>query len=116
VNHRPLLAGFAALAVLALPGAAVAETWSKVALVDGMCAKKAKDAPDAHTRDCAIKCASGGYGILTAEGRYLKFDEQGSEQALAALKASDQKDHLRVDVQGTLEGDRIAVESVALAH
>lgn len=116
MNHRPLLACLAALTLLALPGAVAAETWTKVALVDGMCAKKAKDVPDAHTRDCAIKCASGGYGIFTAEGRYLKFDEHGSEQALAALKASDRKDHLRVDVKGTLEGDRIAVDSVALAR
>jgi len=113
--HR-LMASLAALALLTLPAAALAETWTNAALVDGGCMKKVKDNPDAHTRDCALKCASAGFGVYTADGHYLKFDDKGNEQALAALKASDQKDHLRVDVKGKLDGETIKVESLALAH
>lgn len=115
MTYRRLLTLIAALAVLALPAAALAETWTNASLVDTMCAKKAKEA-DAHTRDCAIKCASSGYGIFTADGRYLKLDEKGYQLALDALKASEQQDHLRVDVQGKLEDGTIAVETLALVR
>jgi hypothetical protein len=117
MNHRRhLLAAFAAVVLLALPASALAETWTNAALVDGGCMKKVKDDPDAHTRDCALKCASAGFGLFTADGRYLKFDDTGNEQALAALKGTDKRDHLRVDVKGTLAGDTIAVESLALTR
>jgi hypothetical protein len=106
----------AAVALLALPGLALADTWSNVALVDQDCAKKAKVVanPDSHTRDCALMCSKSGYGVFTADGAYLKLDATGSEQALAALRASKQKDHLRANVTGTLEGDTIRVEALEL--
>ena len=114
MRHRRL-ALLAATALLAVPAAALAETWSNAPLVDGMCIKKVRENPDSHTRECAIKCVSGGYGILTADGAYLQLDSEGTSTALAALKASDKKDHLRVDVKGTLEGNTIHVETLALA-
>jgi hypothetical protein len=33
----------------------------------------------------------------------LKFDAEGNKQIVAALKSSDKKDHLRVDVTGDIE-------------
>jgi hypothetical protein len=97
-----------------LPAAAAAETWKNAPLVDSHCVAKVKANPDAHERSCAIQCASGGYGILTAEGDYLKFDEAGSAKALEALKASEKKDTLRADVTGTRDGSTLKVESIAL--
>jgi hypothetical protein len=116
MTRRTVLAVLTLLALVALPVAAATETWSNAALVDGGCMKKVKEDPDAHTRDCALKCASAGFGVFTADGHYLKFDAKGNEQALAAVKATDQKDHLRVDVKGTLDGETIQVETLALAH
>ena len=74
------------LAAAALPAVLPAETWKNVVLVDSMCAGKAavKATPDSHTAKCAIQCGASGYGILTADGRYLKFDRKGNEQAAAA--------------------------------
>jgi len=91
--------------LLALPSLAAAETWTGVPLVDVACSAKAKVKanPDAHTRDCALACSKSGYGILTADGTYLKFDEAGNAKALAALNASQKTDHLRV----TVTGDRL---------
>ena len=111
---RNRIAWALALAALLVPAFAYAETWSNVALVDLHCSNKVKADPDAHKRECAIKCADGGYGIWTADGKYLKFDAEGSKQTLAALKASDRADHLRVDVTGELSGDTIKVSSLAL--
>lgn len=91
-----------------------AETWNDVSIVDANCSAKVKDNPDAHTRNCAMQCAKSGFGILTADGTYLKFDSHGNEEALAALKNSQEKDHLRATVTGEREGDTIKVKSLKM--
>jgi hypothetical protein len=88
-------------------------TWKDAALVDTMCASKVMDNPDAHTKKCALQCQKKGYGIF-ADGMLLKFDEAGNEKALAALKATDRTDHLRVTVSGDLDGDTIKVASLEM--
>ena len=80
--------------------------------MDANCSAKVKADPDAHTRACALKCAGSGYGIWTADGKYLKFDAAGSEKAKALLEASDRKDHLRVDVSGEVEGETLKVATI----
>lgn len=98
-----------------LPLAAAAETWTNAPLLDQNCATKytLKDA-DTHTRSCALSCASSGFGILTSDGKFLKFDDAGSKKALAALKGSKKSDHLRATVTGEMANDTIRVQSVKL--
>jgi len=103
-----------ACALTMLPAALLAETWTGVPLVDRNCSNKVKDDPDAHPRECALKCAASGYGILTADGGFLAFDADGSKRALQALEASEKADHLRVDVTGTVEEGVLKVESLKL--
>ncbi len=103
-----------ALMVVAPASTFAAETWGNVPLVDVMCHTKVKDNPDAHTRDCGIECATGGYGIVAADGTFLKFDKAGNEKALAALKASHAVDHVRATVTGERKGDTIAVASLEM--
>lgn len=104
-----------AVTFLALPVlAADAETWKNVPLMDGHCITKMAENPDAHPRSCALQCAKGGYGVITAEGKFLRFDEAGNEKALAALKKSDKKDHLRATVTGSLDGEVITVSSISI--
>jgi hypothetical protein len=109
---RTALAAAFALALLAIPASAAA--WKNVSLIDQGCSVKAKANPDAHARDCALQCSKSGYGIYTAEGQYLKLDEAGSQKALAALKASTKKDHLRADVTGEVKGDVLTVATLDL--
>src|SRR5512143_748580 len=96
-----------------LPLAVAAEetTWTNVPVVDTMCVSKVKANPDAHKRSCALQCARSGYGLITNDGTYLKFDEAGNEKTVAALKASMKEDHVRATVKGTREGDTIKVDS-----
>ena len=105
---------FAATALMALPLLCSAETWKDVSIVDVDCSAKVKASPDTHTRACALTCAKSGFGILTADGTYLKFDAQGNEKAIAALNASHATDHLRVTVTGDREGDIIKVKSLKM--
>jgi hypothetical protein len=85
-----------------------------VAVVDVNCSRKVAANPDSHTRACALKCAASGFAIVTSDNQIVKLDAAGNEKVIAALKTSDQKDHLRVDVSGTREGDTLKVSSLKL--
>jgi hypothetical protein len=113
--NRWILAAVVA-ACTSLPFALAAEetTWTNAPVVDTMCIAKVKANPDAHTRSCALQCAKSGYGLITTDGTYLKFDGPGSEKTVAALKATTKADHLRATVKGTKEGDTIKVTSIVL--
>jgi hypothetical protein len=105
---------FLAALVLALPLTAAAETWKSAVVVDTMCSVKAKAEPDKHTTGCALACAKSGFGILTADGSYFKFDEAGNQKAATALKNTKKADHLRATVTGERHGDTITVASLLL--
>lgn len=89
---------------------AFGETWTGT-LVDVMC--KGRDLAS-HTRECAIKCAKGGFGVVLADGKFVKLNEAGNMQALAALKASTKEKDLKVKVTGELTGDIIKVSAIEL--
>jgi len=102
------------VALLSLPLAALADTWKGVSLVDSACKDSAKGDPDAHPTSCALKCAGSGYGVYTADGKWLKLDPAGNKAAVAALHNTKKTDHLRADVDGTLKGDTIQVKSLTI--
>ena len=102
------------LSVLAaIPSIAFAATWANAPLVDHNCMEKVKANPDTHTTACLLQCASSGYGILE-NGKWIKFDKAGNEKALAALKATHRKDHVRVNVTGELKGSEIHVSTLSI--
>ena len=101
--------------LLSLPLAALADSWKGVSLVDNNCKERVKASPDAHTTSCALKCADSGFGVYTADGKWLKLDDAGNKAAVAALKKTKKADHLRADVDGTLKGDEIQVKSLTIA-
>jgi hypothetical protein len=103
-----------AVLTLAVPLLAAPETWKDVALIDTHCEPKMKADPDSHPRSCLLMCAKNGFGILTADGKYLKLDDAGNQKALAALKASKKTDHIRATVTGERDGDMIKVQSLTL--
>ena len=108
---RKLASLFLLFGLYALPSFA-AETYKDVPVVDVNCSKKVAADPDAHSRACALKCAASGFGIVTQNKEFLKFDASGNAKIAEALKASDKKDHLRVDVSGDVQGDTLKVTSI----
>ena len=106
----------AAFIVMALAGAtaALAAEWKNVPLIDKMCLSKVKADPDAHETSCLLSCSKSGYGILTSDGKWLKFDNMGNEKAMAALKATDKKDHIRVNVTGEMKGTTLQVSDLTI--
>ena len=102
------------LGLCAMPALAAAATYENVPVVDVNCSKKVAADPDSHTRGCALKCTASGFGIVTKDQQFLKFDAAGNAKIVEALKASDKKDHLRVDVTGDVQGDTLKVTSIKL--
>lgn len=96
------------------PALAAAASFQDVPVVDVNCSRKVAANPDAHTRACALACARSGYGILTSDHQYLKFDAAGNKEILAELKNSNEKDHLRVNVTGEVQGNMLKVSSIKL--
>ena len=89
-------------------GIASAESFSGT-VVDVMC--RNKDLAG-HTRECALSCAKSGYGLVQADGKFLKFDESGNARTLAALKKLGREKDLKAKVAGTMDGDVLKVESI----
>jgi hypothetical protein len=102
------------LGLAAMPALAAVETYKDVPVVDVNCSKKVTADPDSHTRACALKCAASGFGIVTKDKQFLKLDAKGNAKVADAFKASDKKDHLRVDVSGDVQGDTLKVTSIKL--
>jgi hypothetical protein len=102
------------LGLAVIPALAATETYKDVPVVDVNCSKKVAADPDSHTRACALKCEASGFGIVTKDKQFVRFDAEWNAKITEALKASDKKDHLRVDVSGDLQGDTLKVTSIKL--
>lgn len=99
-----------ATCLLLMSASAFAETWNGT-LVDVMC--KGKDLAS-HTRDCAVTCAKSGFGLVMADGKFVKFDESGNARAFAMLKKSKKEKDLKAKVTGTMDGDTMQVSAIEL--
>src|ERR1043165_700596 len=93
-----------------LANLAAAETLSGT-VVDIMC--RTKDLAG-HTRECAVTCSKSGYGLVTADGKFLKFDEGGNARTLSALKKATKDKDLKAKVSGTIDGDVLKVAAIEL--
>ncbi|SPE41462.1 conserved exported hypothetical protein [Candidatus Sulfopaludibacter sp. SbA3] len=97
-----------ALVLLLVGVAAAAESFSGT-VVDVMC--RGKDLAG-HTRECALTCSKSGYGLVTGDGKFLKFDEAGNARTLSSLKKLTKDKDLKARVTGTLEGEVLKVQAI----
>jgi len=89
-------------------GVGAAETLSGT-VVDVMC--RGKDLAS-HTRECAVTCSKSGFGLVTADGKFLKFDESGNARTLTALKKLGREKDLKAKVTGSATGEVVKVEGI----
>ena len=89
-------------------------------LMDKMCsmtaAKQGQSFATSHDTKCALEppCLKSGYGVFTADNKFLLLDAAGNTKAVAALKATKKTDNLKVTVEGDVQGDTIKVASLKL--
>src|SRR5688500_3472241 len=86
-------------------------------VIDNMCASglhgTAEEA-EKHPNACALMpaCEKSGYAVVAGEKTY-KLDAQGNKLAAEALKAAKAKKGLKVEVEGTVEGDTLHATRLA---
>lgn len=89
-------------------------------LMDKMCSasavKQGQSFATAHDTKCALEpdCQKTGYGVFTADNKFIALDAAGNAKAVAALKATKKTDNLKVTVDGEVTGDTIKVASLKL--
>jgi hypothetical protein len=89
-------------------------------LMDKMCSASAVKQGQAfatkHDTKCALEpdCQKTGYGVFTADNKFIALDAAGNAKAAAALKATKKTDNLKVMVEGEVSGDMIKVASLKL--
>ncbi|MDP8988643.1 MAG: hypothetical protein M3N41_01000, partial [Acidobacteriota bacterium] len=82
-------------------------------LMDKMCSASAVKQGQAfatkHDTKCALDpdCQKTGYGVFTADNKFIALDAAGNAKAAAALKATKKADNLKVTVEGEVTGDTI---------
>ena len=85
-------------------------------VIDNMCAGMhgSEEEAQKHPNACALmeSCQKSGFAVVAGDKTY-KLDEQGNKLAAEALKAAKTKKGLKVDVEGTLEGDTLHVATLA---
>ena len=55
-----------------------------------------------------------GYGIITDDRKFLRFDDPGNKKVLALLRNTSERDNLKVIVTGEIDGDTIKVAEMSL--
>lgn len=69
-----------------------------------------------HTVACALmeSCKASGFGLIL-EGRFLKFNAAGDEQALKLLEAAKVRENFRAEVTGEFSEDDVKVSAMKAA-
>src|ERR671932_471509 len=84
-------------------------------VVDNMCAGMhgTEDEAKNHPNACALmpNCEKSGFGVVSGDKTY-KLDDNGNKLAAEALKSARAKRGLKVEVEGTLEGDTLHVDTL----
>ncbi len=67
-----------------------------------------------HTKECLLAedCISTGFGLATADGKWIAFDKKGSDMAGNYIKASKKSKDFLVVVNGKMKGSTIEVSSI----
>ena len=87
-------------------------------VIDNMCAEMHGTEEEAakHPNGCGLmeNCQKSGYAVIAGAKTY-KLDAEGNKLAAEALNAAKSKKGLKVDVEGTVEGDTLHVAKLAEA-
>lgn len=68
-------------------------------------------------RNCSLMrngYARSGYGVLTDNKHFYRFDDAGNKLALRLLHNTPDKDNLKVIVKGDIQGDTIHVTDMSM--
>jgi hypothetical protein len=96
-----------------------AETKVQGYLVDLACASEEGQKPGfgaKHSKDCLQMpdCAQSGYGVLTDDKKVIKFDTASNAKAKQFISELKKNKDIKVNVTGTVDGEKMAVSKIEL--
>jgi hypothetical protein len=84
-------------------------------VIDNMCAgmHATEDEAKEHSTSCALmpKCEKSGYAVVSGDKSY-KLDDNGNKLAEQVLKTTHTRKGLKVEVEGTLDGETLHAEKL----
>ncbi|HTD23648.1 MAG TPA: hypothetical protein VK738_13405 [Terriglobales bacterium] len=88
-------------------------------LLDSSCAgelQKHARSGAGHTKGCLQMpdCVKSGYGVLTDDLKFIKFDKAGNEQASKFIDGLTKNKDIKVTVSGEVIGDTMTVSKIEL--
>src|SRR6185503_2388954 len=94
-----------------------ADTTVKGYLVDLACASEEGQKPGfgaKHSKMCLQmpECAQSGYGVLTDDKKVIKFDAESNTKAKQFIAGLKKDKDIKVNVTGTVNGERITVSKI----
>ncbi len=104
-------------------GAFAADTAVSGYLVDSSCATRfarrgglKPGAGATHSLSCLRMdaCEQSGYGVITGDGRYIKFDQDGNAKTKKFLADVTKTSEIKVTVSGSVDGDKMTVGKIEL--
>jgi hypothetical protein len=113
--RRIILLLLAAAAISAV----AAETQVQGHLVDLACAREEGQKPGfgaKHSKMCLQmpECQKSGYGVLTDDKKVIRFDAASNEKAKKFIADLTKDKDIKVNVTGTMNGDRLSVNKIEL--
>jgi type 1 fimbria pilin len=85
-------------------------------VIDNACAEMhgSEDEAKDHSTSCALMpgCEKSGYAVISGDKSY-KLDAQGNKLAADVLRHTHTKKGVKVEVEGTLEGDTLHADKLA---
>ena len=99
--------------------AVAAETQVQGHLVDLACSREEGQKPGfgaKHSKMCLQmpECEKSGYGVLTDDKKVIMFDAASNEKARKFIADLTKDKDIRVNVTGTMSGDRLSVNKIEL--
>ena len=69
-----------------------------------------------HSKGCLQMpdCASSGYGLLTDDKKIIKFDAASNEKAKQFIADMQKHNDIKVNVTGSMNGERMTVSKIEL--
>ena len=118
---RQLLAVFLLFAGLSALGADTA-TSLKGYLLDVACHDRLKPkghlnlSAALHSRSCleAPFCTRSGFGVLTDDQHFIKFDDDGNAKVKKFIAGFNRETDIKIIVTGTVAGDKMTVSKIEL--
>jgi hypothetical protein len=99
--------------------ASAADSVVKGYLLDSSCAanlQKNERSGAGHTKGCLQlpNCEKSGYGVLTEDRKFIRFDKEGNERAKKFIAALSKNTDIKVTVSGEVNGDTMTVSKIEL--